>query len=168
MFAIVEIAGDQYKVFPEQKLKVPHIKIDTGNIVEFNKILAVNDGNNLNIGMPFIEGSITAKVIGNGKSDKVLVFHKKRRKGYQKLNGHRQEYTIIEIQDFNIPGFEYKKQLQATKEIAEDHSLDLNPTDEFDNFEVKDSELLSETEDNAFQDLEDTENFDIDLDKKEK
>ncbi|GEM_PF-1095129 len=102
MWAIVEIAGGQFEVRPNQKLLVPKLAAEIGQEVEFNKVLLFNDDNENKIGSPYINGKITAKVIGAYKDKKILVFHKKRRKGHQKLNGHRQNYTSIEITDIQV------------------------------------------------------------------
>lgn len=99
MLAVVEIAGGQYEVAKSQKLIVPRLEANEGDIVEFTKIYMFNNDGNLIIGQPFVEGKVTARVLGEKRDKKVLVFHKKRRKGYQKLNGHRQRYTQIEILD---------------------------------------------------------------------
>lgn len=102
MYAVVEIAGEQFAVTPNQTLTVPLLKSNVGDSVEFNNILLASDSGNVRVGTPYITGSVTATVNEHGKGDKVLVFHKKRRKGYQKLNGHRQHFTRITINDIKI------------------------------------------------------------------
>lgn len=97
MTAIVDIAGKQFPVNASDVLVVPHLEGNPGDTVEFNNILMTMDGDSTNVGAPFVSGSVKAKIIEHGKGEKVLVFKKKRRKGYQKLNGHRQQYTKIEI-----------------------------------------------------------------------
>ncbi len=98
MHAIVEIAGTQFKVAPSQKLFVPHLKSDVGSTVRFDKVLAVESDTAAKIGKPFIAGSfVEAKVLRHTKDETVIVFKKKRRKGYRVRNGHRQQYTEIEI-----------------------------------------------------------------------
>ncbi|MCS6982060.1 MAG: 50S ribosomal protein L21 [Flavobacteriales bacterium] len=98
MFAVVEIAGQQFKVSPGQQIFVQKLEAGPGTEVEFSKVLLLNDGTSIQVGKPQLEGRIVkAKVLNHVKGDKVLVFKKKRRKGYQKLNGHRQNYTHIEI-----------------------------------------------------------------------
>lgn len=99
MLALVEIAGGQYEVEKSKKLIVPLLQGNEGDIVEFKKIYLFNEDGNLIIGQPYVDGVVRAKILGVKKDKKVLVFHKKRRKGYQKLNGHRQKYTQIEIID---------------------------------------------------------------------
>lgn len=99
MYAIVDIAGQQFKVKQAQKLKVHRLEAEEGKHVELDKVLLVSDGKTVTVGTPVVEGArIAAKVISHGKGDKVLVFKKKRRKGYQKLNGHRQALTEIWIE----------------------------------------------------------------------
>ena len=102
MWAIVEIAGGQFEVRPNQKLLVPKLAAEIGEEVEFDKVLLFNNDQENIIGSPYIDGRVKAKVIGAYKDKKILVFHKKRRKGHQKLNGHRQNYTSIEITDIQV------------------------------------------------------------------
>ncbi len=102
MYAVVEIAGTQFEVEQNDIIRVPLLDGEPGDTVEFGNILFTGGDESQNIGTPYIEGNVAAKIIEHGKDDKVLVFHKKRRKGYRKLNGHRQRYTKIEITDINI------------------------------------------------------------------
>jgi large subunit ribosomal protein L21 len=97
MYAVVDIAGNQYQVTNNQTITVDKLSAKPGEEVTFDNVLVANDGSNTTIGSPFTGGAVKAKVIEHGRADKVLVFHKKRRKGYRKLNGHRQHYTTIEI-----------------------------------------------------------------------
>jgi large subunit ribosomal protein L21 len=99
MYAIVDIAGQQFKVTKSQKLKVHRLDAEEGKHVELGKVLLFSDGKTITVGSPEVEGyRIAAKVMSHGKGDKVLVFKKKRRKGYQKLNGHRQYVTELWIE----------------------------------------------------------------------
>ena len=91
MQAIVTIAGSQYRAKQDDTIVVPFLHNDVDSTLEFSEVVTVNDGK-LNIG-----GTVSAKVLEHGRNETVLVFHKKRRKGYQKLNGHRQPYTRIQI-----------------------------------------------------------------------
>jgi large subunit ribosomal protein L21 len=98
MFAIVEIAGKQFRVEKNKTVKVPHLHAEVGNAVSFDKVLYLNDGKDVKIGTPVVDGAkVEAKVVEHGRDKKVLVFKKKRRKGYQKKNGHRQQFTKIQI-----------------------------------------------------------------------
>jgi large subunit ribosomal protein L21 len=101
MNAIVEIAGQQYEVAPSLKLNVPHLEGNPGDKVSFDKIFLTTDGDKINIGTPTISGNISATILEHGKAKKILVFHKKRRKGYKKLNGHRSIYTRIQVDSVN-------------------------------------------------------------------
>jgi large subunit ribosomal protein L21 len=102
MHAVVEIAGQQVVVSPNDTIKVPLLPNNVGETVEFTNILLSSNGGTVSVGAPYIKGSVTAKVEAHGKGSKVLVFHKKRRKGYQKLNGHRQHFTTITITNISI------------------------------------------------------------------
>ena len=100
MYAIVEINGQQFKVEAGKKLFVHHIQnAENGATVEFDKVLLVDKDGNITVGAPTVEGAkVVCQVVSNMvKGDKVLVFHKKRRKGYRKLNGHRQQFTELTI-----------------------------------------------------------------------
>ncbi|HBW85434.1 MAG: 50S ribosomal protein L21 [Crocinitomicaceae bacterium] len=100
MYAIVEIAGQQFKVQKDQKVFVHRLSAETGSKVEFDRVLLVDNGGKISVGAPAIEGAkVTAEVLDHVKGDKVIVFKKKRRKGYQKSNGHRQQFTAISIKD---------------------------------------------------------------------
>lgn len=98
MYAIVEISGNQYRVNPEEKIFVPKLENEIGATVKFENVLLVANDKDIRIGTPFVNGaSVSAKVLGHAKDEKVIVFKKKRRKGYRVKRGHRQQYTEIEI-----------------------------------------------------------------------
>ncbi len=119
MYAIVEISGKQFKVEKKQKLFVNRIDAEEGKEVSFDNVLMFSDGNKLSIGSPVVSGvKVDAKVLKHLKSDKVIVFKKKRRKGYKVKNGHRQQITQIEINDI-ISGAS-KKSPAAKKEAKKD------------------------------------------------
>jgi large subunit ribosomal protein L21 len=100
MYAIVEIAGKQFKVTKDQYIYTPKINSEEGSSITFDQILLLDQGGNLTIGEPTVAGAtISGKVLAHVKGDKVLVFKKKRRKGYKKLRGHRQDYTKVLIED---------------------------------------------------------------------
>ncbi len=100
MYAIVEIGGQQFKVQKEQKLFVNLLENEAGSDLEIDKVMLLADGENIQVGTPVVEGAkVKAKVLDHVKADKILVFKKKRRKGYQKMNGHRQPMTQIQIED---------------------------------------------------------------------
>ena len=98
MFAVVEIAGKQFKVVKSDKVKVPRLEAEVGKTVTFQKVLLVSDNGTVKVGNPAVEGAkVEAKVLSHGKDEKVIVFKKKRRKGYRVKRGHRQDFTQIEI-----------------------------------------------------------------------
>lgn len=102
MYVIVEINGQQFKAEQGKKLFVHHMKdVETGAVVEFDKVLLVDNEGNVTVGIPTVEGAkVVCEVVSPiVKGDKVLVFHKKRRKGYRKLNGHRQHFTELTIKE---------------------------------------------------------------------
>lgn len=100
MYAIVEIAGQQFKVQKDQKVFVHRLADECGSKVTFDRVMLIDIDGKINIGAPAIEGAkITAEVLSHLKGDKVIVFKKKRRKGYKKKNGHRQQFTSIQITD---------------------------------------------------------------------
>lgn len=102
MYAIVEIAGQQFKVAKDQKLFVHRLQDAEGASVSFDKVLLTDDDGKVNVGTPWIEAAtVSAKVLNHLKGDKVIVFKKKRRKGYQKQNSHRQLFTRIQIESIN-------------------------------------------------------------------
>ncbi len=98
MFAVVDIAGQQFKVTENQKYYVPRLNEEADAVVTFERVLALSDGKDMKIGAPTVEGAkVEAKVLEHLKDEKVIVFKKKRRKSYKKKNGHRQQLTKIEI-----------------------------------------------------------------------
>jgi len=105
MYAIVEMAGQQFKVAKDQKVYVHRLQTEEGKKVVFDKVLLLDDNGNVTIGAPVINGAaVEAKVVKHLRGDKVIVFHKKRRKGYRKKNGHRQSLTEIIIESIVAKG----------------------------------------------------------------
>jgi large subunit ribosomal protein L21 len=100
MYAIVDIAGQQMKVEKGKKIFVNRLEGEKGASVDFTKVLLTDDNGSVKVGTPYIDGvTVKATVVDHVKADKVLVFKKRRRKGYQKLNGHRQCLTQILIEE---------------------------------------------------------------------
>ncbi len=100
MYAIVEIAGQQFKVEKEQEVFVHRLEAEEGSTVTFDNVLLFENAGKVKVGAPKVAGAtITAKILTHLKGDKVIVFKKRRRKGYQKSNGHRQYLTKIQIED---------------------------------------------------------------------
>ncbi len=120
MYVIAEIQGQQFKTEKDKKLYVHRLPHNEGETFEIDKVLLIEDGENILIGTPYVEGAkIKAKVLKHLKGDKVLVFKKKRRKGYKKLNGHRQQYSQILIEDIMLPGKASEQETEETKTAEE-------------------------------------------------
>lgn len=99
MYAIVEIAGQQFKVEENKYIYTHKLDSEEGAAVEFEKVLLVDNADNVSVGAPTVEGAkVTGKVLGHVKGEKVIVFKKKRRKGYRVKNGHRQHFTKVLIE----------------------------------------------------------------------
>ncbi len=99
MYAIVDISGKQFKVTEDQAIFVPKLEGESGASVSFDQVLLVDNDGKVNIGTPQIKGAkVSGKILEQVKGDKVLVFKKKRRKGYKNLNGHRQDLTKVQIE----------------------------------------------------------------------
>ena len=114
MYAIVEIAGQQFKVAKDQKLFVHRLTDKQGTKVSFDKVYLLDDGKKVTLGAPAITGaSVEAKVVSHLKGDKVIVFKKKRRKGYRVKNGHRQALTELLIENIKASGAKAKKEAVA-------------------------------------------------------
>jgi len=110
MYAIVEIAGQQFKIEKDQQIFVHRLDAKEGSKVDFDKVLLMNNAGKINVGAPVIIGAkVTAKVLEHLKGDKVIVFKKKRRKGYKVKNGHRQHLTKLEIQNIDTKAQAAKK-----------------------------------------------------------
>ena len=117
MYAIVEIAGQQFKVVKDQKVFVHRLQTEEGKQVAFDNVLLIGDGDKVTVGAPAIDGAqVGAKVLKHLKGDKVIVFKKKRRKGYRVKNGHRQSLTEIIIESIASSGA--KKVAKVEKEVA--------------------------------------------------
>jgi large subunit ribosomal protein L21 len=99
MYAIVEIAGKQFKVAQDQQLYTPQLNAEAGSTITFDKVLLVEEDDKVAVGTPTVAGaSVVGKVLDHVRGDKVIVFKKKRRKGYKKTQGHRQDYTKLLIE----------------------------------------------------------------------
>ncbi len=121
MYAIVEIAGQQFKVAKDQRLFVHRLQDKEGAKVSFDKVFLLDDGKKVTVGAPAITGaSVEAKVLGHLKGDKVIVFKKKRRKGYRVKNGHRQSLTQLVVEQINEKSSSRKPAAaKAEKPVAE-------------------------------------------------
>ena len=102
MYAVIRTGGKQYQVAPGQRCRVEKLAGSVGDTVELDDVLLVVDGEKVSIGRPVVEGAkVTARIVEQGKDKKIVVFKKKRRKGYRLKQGHRQQYTALEIQDIS-------------------------------------------------------------------
>ena len=128
MYAIVEIAGQQFKVAKDQKVYVHRLQEAEGSKVTFDNVMLIEDKGNVTIGAPAIAGAgVTATVLGHLKGDKVIVFKKKRRKGYKKKNGHRQYLTEIQIEGISASGVKKAAaKKEAPKAEVKEESKDLS------------------------------------------
>ena len=120
MYAIVEIAGQQFKVAKDQKVYVHRLQGEAGSKITFDNVLLLDNEGSVVIGAPAIEGaSVTAQILSHLKGDKVIVFKKKRRKGYKKKNGHRQYLSEIQIESIAATGVKKSaKKAAAHKKAA--------------------------------------------------
>ena len=127
MYAIVEIAGQQFKVVKDQKLFVHRLADKEGSKVSFDKVFLLDDGQKVSIGAPAITGaSVEAKVVSHLKGDKVIVFKKKRRKGDRVKNGHRQALTELVIEKIQVIGTKSKKAVQPAKPKKETKAVTID------------------------------------------
>ena len=118
MYAIVEIAGQQFKVERGNKVYVHRLEANEGEKIEFDKVFLLDNGGKISVGNPTVDGAkVAATVISHLKGDKVIIFKKKRRKGYQKWNNHRQSLTQILIQGVLAKGDKLESELTATRKV---------------------------------------------------
>ena len=102
MNAIVEIAGNQYKVSKNQQIYTNLLNAEEGSNLDFDSVMVLDNDGDIEVGKPHVKGAkVSAKVVEHGKDDKILVFKKKRRKGFKKTKGHRQDYTKLLIEDIS-------------------------------------------------------------------
>ena len=110
MYAIVDIAGQQFKIENEQEVIVHRLEGEVGSKVEFDQVMLLENNGKIAVGNPFVEGAkVSATILSHLKGDKVIIFKKKRRKGYQKASGHRQFLTKLQIENIAEKGAKAKK-----------------------------------------------------------
>ncbi|MFC1527726.1 50S ribosomal protein L21 [Candidatus Neomarinimicrobiota bacterium] len=115
MYAIVNIAGKQYKVSEGDKLQVARLSSEVGDKVNFDNVLLTDDGKDIKIGKPAVKGAVvSAEILEHGRLKKILVYKKKRRKGYQRKNGHRQDFSSIMVNSIKISAPTKKKPVKKT------------------------------------------------------
>jgi large subunit ribosomal protein L21 len=150
MYAIVEIAGQQFKVVKDQKVFVHRLATEEGKAVSFDNVLLIGDGNTITVGAPAIDGAqVGAKVLKHLKGDKVIVFKKKRRKGYRKKNGHRQALSEIIIESIVASGAKIatKAESEGTKKTTPAKAEKVAPVKEVPKAEVKPAAKKEATQD---------------------
>ncbi len=119
MYAIVEIAGQQFKVQKNDEIFVHRMDVEPGTKIEFKEVLLVDNNGKISIGKPHIEDcKVSGKVLEHARGDKVIVFKKKRRKGFQKETGHRQDFSKILIESITLKGA--AKEKKSKKETTEE------------------------------------------------
>ena len=117
MYAIVEIAGQQFKVEKNDEIFVHRLDGEPGTKLEFTEVLLVDQDGKISVGKPYVDGSkITGKILEHARGDKVIVFKKKRRKGFQKETGHRQDFSKILIENIALKGAAKEKKAKKEKE----------------------------------------------------
>ncbi len=130
MYAIVEIAGQQFKVAKDQRLFVHRLEGKEGDKVEFDQVLLIDNDGSVNVGAPAVSGALVkATIERHVQGDKVIVFKKKRRKGYQKSNGHRQKFTEILISDILSSGAKKAKAAAPKAETKEEPKAEAPKTE---------------------------------------
>ena len=121
MYAIVEIAGQQFKVEKNDEIFVHRLEGEPGTKLEFSEVLLIDQEGKISIGTPYIEGSkITGKLLEHARGDKVIVFKKTRRKGFQKETGHRQDFSKILIENISVKGAAKEKKAKKETETPEE------------------------------------------------
>jgi large subunit ribosomal protein L21 len=121
MYAIVEIAGQQFKVEKDNEIFVHRLEGDPGTKIEFDQVLLLDNDGKISVGKPLVEGTtITGQIVDHVRGDKVVIFKKKRRKGYEKESGHRQDFSKVLIESISVKGTaKAKKVKEAEEETAE-------------------------------------------------
>ena len=115
MYAVIETGGKQYRVAPGDVLRVEKLAAEAGEAIDLERVLLINDDNEVRIGTPTLGEKVTARVLGHGRGDKVGIFKMKRRKHYRKHAGHRQDYTELEITSVAGAGKAAGKKKKAPK-----------------------------------------------------
>lgn len=119
MYAVVETGGKQYKVSPGKQIKVEKLASDEGSSVELDKVLFFSDGKKSLVGTPCLDkAKVIAKIVENGKSEKVVIYKYLAKKDHRKKQGHRQPYSLLEIESLEIDGKSYKIEEEKPKKKA--------------------------------------------------
>lgn len=100
MYAVFKTGGKQFRAEPGMTIRIPSLDAEPGDSIEFEEVLLTGDGEDVSVGTPVVEGAtVKAEVVGHGRDDKIIVFKRKRRKGYRKKQGHRQKFTEIRVDE---------------------------------------------------------------------
>jgi len=119
MFAVIKSGGKQYRVAPDDVIRVEKLAGEAGDIIEFGSVLMVGGDGGLNVGAPFVAGaSVAAEVLEQGRTDKIIIFKKKRRQNYRRRNGHRQHETVLRVTEILTDGKKPSKTKAAPKPAA--------------------------------------------------
>jgi large subunit ribosomal protein L21 len=103
MYAVFRTGGKQFRAEPGGRIRVPALKAEAGDSVTFEDVLLASDGDEVKVGRPTLEGAtVKAEVVGHGRDEKIIVFKRKRRKGYRRKQGHRQDYTEIRVDEIVV------------------------------------------------------------------
>ena len=123
MFAIINIAGKQFRIQEGDQIKVPQLSTEAGKSLVFDKVLLTNQGGKVELGSPLLSNaSVSATVVDHGRDRKIRIFKKKRRKGYKRQNGHRQGFSLVKIDSISTSGA--KKTSNKTTEKESDKKED--------------------------------------------
>lgn len=102
MYAVVQLAGKQFIMKPDERVKVPLLDAEPGSVIKCEDVLVYADGKDVRVGRPHLDGiSVTAEVLEHGRDKKITVFKMKRRKGYRRKKGHRQGYTLLKVREIS-------------------------------------------------------------------
>ena len=100
MFAVMETGGKQYRIASGEQLRVEKLSGEVGDVVTFDRVLLTSDGDQVNLGKPYLkDAKVVARISGHGRHKKIVVFKYKRRKGYRRKQGHRQNYTMVKVEN---------------------------------------------------------------------
>lgn len=100
MYAVFQTGGKQFRAEPGGRIRIPSLDVEPGETITFEEVLLASDGDDVSVGQPMVEGAtVKAEVLGHGRDDKIIVFKRKRRKGYRRKKGHRQQFTEIRVDE---------------------------------------------------------------------
>lgn len=119
MYAVIQTGGKQYRVAKNQVIKVEKLAGEAGDVLSFDRVMMIGDGDEAKVGAPFLDGAaVTATVLEQIRDDKIVVFKKKRRKNHRRTNGHRQHLTVVRVNDILAEAPKPKTRAKGTKKAA--------------------------------------------------